>query len=191
MSAPETPGWSQRRSATARMLRWLPFLLTILEIVVFVAVGRWIGFGWALLILIGSGVLGLTALRLVGLSTWRRLREQAIARNANAAAARDALAGVGVRILGAFLLIVPGFLSSAVGALLLIPPIGRLVSRKLPQAIVAGSLWRARDGRRAPDQTSGQDVVAGEVVDVDEVDPPDRSAPDYRDVIPLDEGRDE
>lgn len=184
-----------RRGMSGRMLRWLPFLVTILEIAVFIAVGRWIGFGWAVLFLLASGVIGMVALRVVGLSTWRRLRQQALTRSPNAAQARDALAGVGVRILGAFLLIVPGFVTSVVGLGLLIPPVGRAVSRRLPRPIIAGSLWRARADRPSGsrDSQAAPDVVEGEVVevDIDDVDPPDRSAPDYRDVIPVDEGRDE
>lgn len=177
----DRPGGDGRMS---RVLRWLPFLGMVVEVVVFVAVGRWIGFGWALLLLVGSGVAGLVALRVVGLSTWRRLREQAVTRGSGAAQAREALAGVGVRILGAMLLILPGFVSSVAGALLLVPPLGRVVGRLIPGTIVTGSLWRA--GTRQPGGAGGPDVVEGEVVEVDveDLDPPDRSAPDFRDAIP-------
>jgi UPF0716 family protein affecting phage T7 exclusion len=177
------------RGRGMRILRWVPFLVTILEVVVFVAVGRWIGFGWAIVAMLACGVAGMIALRVVGLSTWRRLREQAAGPGATAAQARDALAGVGTRIFGAFLLMAPGFVSSAVGALLLIPPVGRFMGGLMPSAILAGSVWR---GRSAAQQPRG-DVVEGEVVEVnvDDIDPPDRSASDYRDVIPLPEGRDE
>lgn len=171
-----------------RVLRWLPFLVTILEVVVFVAVGRWIGFGWAILTMLGCGVAGMIALRVVGLNTWRRLREQAAGGGASAAQARDTLAGVGTRILGAFLLMVPGFVSSVAGVFLLIPPVSRVVGRMVPVTVLGGGLWR---GRAA--SAGGPDVVEGEVVevDVDGVEAPDGSASGDRDVIPLPERRDD
>jgi len=185
-------GTTNRPGVGSRMLRWIPFLATLLEIFVFVLVGQAIGFGWAFFALFVSAAVGLFALRAVGLNTWRRLRKQAVSPTADIAAVQDALAGVGVRIFGALLVIVPGFVSTVVGLVLLVPPVGRLVSRLMPGAIVAGSLWR-RGPAGSPTGANDGDVVPGEVVEVDveNVPEPDPSAPDYHDAITLPEGRDE
>ncbi|GAB3978654.1 hypothetical protein GCM10027615_53420 [Plantactinospora veratri] len=50
----------------------LALLLTgIVEIAVFVLLGRWIGFGWTLLLVLAASLLGLALLRREGMRAWR------------------------------------------------------------------------------------------------------------------------
>jgi UPF0716 protein FxsA len=96
------------------------FLLwPIVEIALFVTVGGAIGLGWTLLVILGTGVLGVWLMRSQGLRTAERLRrEMDSLRNPIAPVANGALV-----LLAAALLVLPGFLTDALGLLLLLPPV--------------------------------------------------------------------
>jgi UPF0716 protein FxsA len=159
-------------------------LLAVAEIAAFVAVVHAIGAGWALLIIIASSVLGLALLRREGIRGWRRFREVAESGRPPGAQVSNSVVG----LLGAMLLAVPGFISAAVGLLLLAPPIRvlarrgveRATTRRVPAA-VAGDLFGPRRVRvrrgdpltepaedvpvtTTPDQAIEGEVVEGEIV---------------------------
>jgi UPF0716 protein FxsA len=99
----------------------LVVLITLgaLEIFVFVQVGQWIGFGWALLALIAISLFGAWLVKREGLGTWRRAQAQLRAGEIPAGEVVDGalIAGAGL------LLLVPGFVTDVVGLLLLLPPL--------------------------------------------------------------------
>jgi UPF0716 protein FxsA len=95
------------------------------EIVAAVEVGRAIGVLPMVLLLIASWPLGLWVLGSQGRAAWRRLVE-AIA--AGRPPGREVLDGALVLIGGA-LLIIPGFITDAIGVLLLLPPLRKLTRR--------------------------------------------------------------
>jgi UPF0716 protein FxsA len=98
-------------------------LFFVAEVAAFVAVGEHIGFGWAVLLLIGVSCLGPFLVKRVGLGVLARTQERL---NRGEAASRELLDGVVV--LGAGILIcIPGFISDALGLLLLIRPVRDLL----------------------------------------------------------------
>lgn len=101
---------------------WLPalFLLwPIVEIALFVTLGGSIGLFWTLAVILATGMLGVWLLRSHGLRTADRLRrEMDTLRNPLVPVADGALV-----LLAACLLVLPGFLTDALGLLLLIPPL--------------------------------------------------------------------
>lgn len=126
----------------------LPVYL-ILEIAAFVAVSKWIGLGWAILALGGLFVVGVVAAAWeMRRLTARALADASVAQESMAAApvdgsgddivddpataqrkARAALASAGTLVVdsamlmvGCVLLAVPGFVSTAAGLLLILPP---------------------------------------------------------------------
>src|ERR1700733_13824399 len=99
----------------------LLLLWPLIEIAGFAWIGGMIGVGPTIGFVLVSGLLGLALLREAGLATLMRLRASLEAGKTPVPAALD---GAG-RILGALLLVVPGFFSSAIGTLLLIPPLRR------------------------------------------------------------------
>ena len=103
------------------------FVLTLLaEVLVFVAVVDWLGLGPALLIGLGSTLLGLSRLRTLGTAAFRRLRA------AEARAPReDAFIDAALAALGAVLLILPGFVTDAIGLALLAPSVRDGVRRRI------------------------------------------------------------
>src|SRR5689334_9809772 len=90
----------------------------VLEIVVIIAVGRAIGVAWTILALLGLMVIGSWALKREGSRAWRALRR---AVEDGKPPAREVTDGVLV-LVGGLLMIVPGFVTAAAGALLLLPP---------------------------------------------------------------------
>lgn len=137
--------------------------LPILELYVIIAVAEWIGAFWTVVALVATSLLGVRLIRSQGRAVMADLR-RALA--AGRPPAREVVDGALVFVGGA-LLIVPGFVTDAVGALLLAPPT-RAVVRTLVLRHYAGRLLAyvgaGRRGRR-PD-TEVYDVD-GHVIDVD------------------------
>jgi len=132
----------------------LPFLLLLLigvpllELYVIVQVGQAIGALWTIALLVLSSLIGTALLRSQGRSVWRRFRT---ALADGRPPARETIDGALV-IMGGALMIAPGFITDAFGALLLLPPsralarraIVRHASSRLLGGFAAGAASRAR-----------------------------------------------
>ena len=120
--------------------------MSAIEIFVFVQVGQWIGYGWAIVALIAIALFGIWLVKREGLGTWRRAQAQMRAGEIPAAEAVDGalIAGAGL------LLIVPGFVTDVIGLLLLLPPLR----------------WPARRWVRTHRYVRTGNVVFGRVIDV-------------------------
>lgn len=133
----------------------------IAEIAAFVAVGEQIGFFLAVLLLIGVSALGPFVIRRVGVAVLGRTQDR-LARGE--VPTREVLDGV-VVLAGGLLIMVPGFVSDALGLMLMIGPIRHLMIRTAGQRFARriGNLdtgrWtvidiRSRDsGGDSPDPT--------------------------------------
>jgi UPF0716 protein FxsA len=154
------------------------------EITVFVLVAHAIGGSWAALLLLGCSLVGLVLLRREGIRGWRKFRAAAESGRPPGREVTDGLVGLS----GALLLAIPGFLTGAVGVLLVVPPLRQVASRSVERsmarrvsAAAAGGMFgprrvRVRHGAPLPDDTptaapatvpiSGA-VLEGEVVDGD------------------------
>ncbi|WP_262284156.1 FxsA family protein [Micromonospora sp. MA102] len=133
-----------------RGLKYLPpalLLLALVELTVFVLVGRGIGFGFAVLLVFAASLLGLVLLRREGMRAWRGFRAAVESRQPPGQQVTDGLVG----LLGALLLALPGLVSGLVGLLLLVPPVRRLARAGVRRAterrvssMVAGDLFGPR-----------------------------------------------
>ena len=156
---------------------WRPALVVafvgvpLLEIYVLVQVGQVIGAWWTILLLIVMSVLGTLLIRREGGRAWRALTE---ALRTGRMPARE-LADGALILIGGTLMLAPGFVTDAVGVLLILPftrPVARraltgLVTKRLLAAGPAyGSATGPGGGPRNQHRpgTTG-DVVRGEVVD--------------------------
>ncbi len=92
-------------------------LACLAELLTFIAVVDWIGFGPAVLLGFGATLLGLARLRRVGTAALGRLRDVAEGRVAREDAFIDGALGT----IGAVLLVLPGFLTDMIGLALLAP----------------------------------------------------------------------
>lgn len=151
-----------------------PFVVGVLELVALVVVSGWIGFGWALLLLLSTSVLGLALLRFEGFRAWASLR-QAVAEgklDGDTDEATAKMADTGVRMLAGVVLTLPGFVTDVFALALLVPPIRKSVGRRLSAAALRtfpGSSMPTNAGGKqpAPDEPT---VIEGEVVGSDGTD---------------------
>jgi UPF0716 protein FxsA len=97
----------------------------VAEVAAFVAVGSHIGYGWAVLILLGVSALGPFVIKRVGLGVLARAQDR-LARGD--VPTRELLDGVMV-LVGGLMICVPGFISDALGLLLMIGPVRHLIIR--------------------------------------------------------------
>ncbi|NJP33927.1 FxsA family protein [Micromonospora thermarum] len=155
-----------------RGLRFVPLALllaVVAELAVFVAVGRAVGFGVAVLAVFAASLLGLVLLRREGMRAWRGFRSAAQAGQPPGRQVTDGLVGLA----GALLLATPGLLSGALGLLLLVPPLRSLARSGVQRAaerrvssMVAGDLFgprrvRVHRGTPQPPPTTEPTVVDG------------------------------
>jgi UPF0716 protein FxsA len=99
--------------------------MPILEVFVFIEVGQALGWLLTVVALVATSVLGARLLRSQGRSAIERVTLAVAEHRAPARAAIDGLVG----FLGGVLLVIPGFVTDAVGGLLLFPPTRRLTGR--------------------------------------------------------------
>jgi len=112
-------------------LRWLILILLfpLIEISVFMDVGAAIGVGPTLLLTVGSAIWGISMVRLQGMDTWQRL-QRTMAQGETPA--YEMFEGSLLLIAG-MLLLIPGFVTDAVGLVLLIPPLRKRLALKMFQ----------------------------------------------------------
>jgi UPF0716 protein FxsA len=130
------------------------FLLALIamplaEVLAFVAVGLTIGWALAVALLIASSLVGFVALRAESRAALSRLSVAASGAGRVPAAALETALG----LLGAMLLLVPGFVTSAIGVVLLIPAtrrgVQRLLSRHLSRRVMNFAVVAERFGSRS------------------------------------------
>ena len=165
-------------------IRWTALasvVALVAEVAVFIVVGNLIGFGFAVLAVLAFMALGAVLLRREGGRAWRRYQSVAAVGERPGPHLTRSLIG----LLGAVLLLVPGFLTDLVGLALFIPPVrtlaGRgvtvLAGRRLASGAMgelfgprqvkvrAGRPTRAGAGATAGGVVNDTETIEGEIVD--------------------------
>ena len=141
-------------------------VVPIAELYVIIQVGQAIGVLPTIAVLIADSVLGSMLMRAQGRAAWRRFN---VALEAGRVPAREVLDGVLV-IFGGALLLTPGFLTDALGLMLLIPPtralVRRVLVRRFSDRMIASATARA-SGPRGPRGPARPADVEGTAVDID------------------------
>ncbi|AKS33913.1 FxsA family protein [Mycolicibacterium goodii] len=146
------------------MAKRLFLVYALVEMAVMVALVATIGFGWTVLLLLASFVVGLV---LAGSQARRQLRK--LSGGLTAATAQGAVTDGLLVALGTVLVVVPGLASSVLGGLLLLPPtraaarpvLTAMAAKRVPLITTAsGYQWTA--GYRG----GHGDYIDGEVIDV-------------------------
>ena len=141
------------------VLLLLFIVVPIAELAVIIGVGREIGVGPTVLVLLADAILGSLLARSQGRAAWRRFTE---ATRAGRPPAREVIDGALV-LFGGALLLTPGFLTDIVGILLLLPPT-RAVARRL---LVKRLAHRMVVSMTAPRPPRGPADVEGTAVDLE------------------------
>jgi UPF0716 protein FxsA len=158
-------------------------LVPLAEIYVIYLVGSVLGLPLTLAVLLLVSMLGAALVKREGLRAWRALR---LAMVSGTAPTRE-LADGGLILLGGGLLLTPGFLTDAVGLLLVLPPTRAVARRMLTTYPVRQALRRSRrhpgarysrpwDGGLGPGVSApvspDRNWSAGQVIEGRVIDPP-------------------
>jgi UPF0716 protein FxsA len=92
-------------------------LIPIIEIIVLLVSGSYIGIGWTVFLIFFTGIIGVYLAKRQGLQTIKRAKEQM---SKGFMPGEEVFNGICI-LVGGFLLLLPGFISDMVGFLLLIP----------------------------------------------------------------------
>ncbi|MDH3189370.1 MAG: FxsA family protein [Acidimicrobiia bacterium] len=137
-------------------------LVALAEMATFFWVESRIGLAWALGIAIATALIGSVLVRRVGLAVWARLRARL---GQGEVPGRELSDGAAVLVSGAFL-ISPGFITDALGFLLLIPAVRgqvyRWVSRRFSGRVttfVSGTSARSWGGATIVDADSSSEII--------------------------------
>ena len=99
----------------------LVLLTPLIEIWLMIDIGSVIGAGWTILAIIATAVIGASLVRLQGFGVYARMQHAA---NRGEVPAMEMIEGLSLFISGV-LLLTPGFITDALGFLILIPPLRR------------------------------------------------------------------
>ncbi len=92
--------------------------IPLIEVMLFITIGKYIGLWNTILIIIITGIIGAILVKSQGVSTLKKGLEEI---QSNKIPIQSMVQGIAIIIAGAFLL-TPGFLTDTLGAILLIPP---------------------------------------------------------------------
>jgi len=134
----------------------LLFAIPIVEIAVMVQVAQWIGTGQMFALLISISVVGVWIVKRQGIGVLRRIRAELDAGRIPGAHLVDG----GLVLFAGMLLVIPGFVTDAIGLVLLLPPVRALMRRRLGrrfrvQVAGAGPRTQPRRGDDAIDVEGG------------------------------------
>jgi UPF0716 protein FxsA len=121
--------------------------VSVVEVVAFVEVAGAIGWPVAVVLLLGSSIVGVRLLRIEGRAAIARVSLAVSQRRPAGTAAVDGALG----FIGAALLAVPGFVTAALGVLLLLRPTRALVRDRMSRRFARRAMsFAARTNRFAP-----------------------------------------
>jgi len=128
--------------------------LLVLEIIVFILVGFAIGFGWAILLILISMLIGFLLIKRQGVAMMMQMQRSP----QSSAAQMQQMMDSSVWLLSGILFIIPGFITSLIGLMCLIPNLERKLLNKLGSSknkpandsqhqatIIEGESWKNED----------------------------------------------
>jgi UPF0716 protein FxsA len=145
-----------RRRISLGLLAVAFVVVPLVEIYFIIQVGQTIGALWTIALLVADSILGSWLVKHEGGRAWRALNE---AISTGTMPARE-LADAALILVGGTLMLTPGFVTDAVGFLLILP-VTRPVARRLLTAAIARRFRMTPEVRR-PAPGTGESVVRGE-----------------------------
>jgi UPF0716 protein FxsA len=137
-------------------------VVPVVELLIVLQVGGWLGVGWTVALLVAASLLGAYLLRVEGARTWQQFRQALEAGRWPG----DEVAQGALVLVGGTLLLTPGFLTDIVGFLFLLPPTRKVSARWLrrfvaiakfrPFVVGSGAARAARAARGATGRSSGK-----------------------------------
>ena len=135
-------------------------LVPIIEIWLMIDIGSVIGAGWTVLAIISTAIIGASLVRYQGIGVYSRLNQTAAR---GEIPAMEMIEGLTLLISGV-LLLTPGFITDALGFLLLIPPLRRWFALNMLKRffIVPGTSGKPGQGPHDHDKSIEITTIEGE-----------------------------
>ena len=125
-------------------------LVPLIEIALFATVGGWLTLWPTLAIVLATGVIGAFLVRYQGMGVLRELQQAGDQmKNPLSPLAHGALI-----LIGGFMLMLPGFFTDALGFLLMIPALRRVLIRLLANRVSIGGIYNGQSGAVFRGETS-------------------------------------
>ena len=144
-------------------------MIPILEVIVFIQAGQYIGILNTLLLTILTAIIGMSLLRVQGLQTFQNAQ---VKLQQNEAPLSELFDGLCLFAAG-LLLLTPGFVTDSVGFLLFLPPVRALLKhniKKLPGAVFQQTSFSSADmfemEREEQRRRQSPDIIDGEYEDI-------------------------
>lgn len=139
-----------------RLLLLVFILVPVIEIYLLITVGSVIGALWTTLLVVGTAIIGIRLLKEQGVATLARLQTSL---QQGQLPAQQLLEGMMIVVAGA-LLLTPGFVTDAIGFLLLTPPLRLILLQSMVK--VGTSHFTATNTQAKGAQRSGPQTLEGE-----------------------------
>ncbi len=133
-------------------------VMVFVEMVTFFVVATEIGWGWAILIVLGTAVIGGMVVRRAGVAAFRRVRGKI---DQGEMPGRELSDGF-VMLMAGVLLITPGFIADLAGLLLLLPAVRDVVYRFSSKRFSHRFTVITSSSR-----ASGREQITGEIIDIE------------------------
>jgi UPF0716 protein FxsA len=98
-------------------------LVPLIEVLLLIKIGEWVGFGPTILLVVVTGFIGASLARQQGFKVWSRIQTELQAGRMPAADVIDGL----LILIGGIVLLTPGLLTDLCGFALMIPPVRRWI----------------------------------------------------------------
>lgn len=122
------------------------FLVPLIEVLLLIKIGEWVGFGPTILLVIVTGFIGASLARQQGFKVWSRIQTELQAGRMPAADVIDGL----LILIGGIVLLTPGLLTDLCGFALMIPRVRRRIRILLEKRFQA-TRRKSRPESRADD----------------------------------------
>jgi UPF0716 protein FxsA len=104
-------------------------LVPLIELALLIQIGRWIGLGWTLALVVVTGFVGAAMARRHGVQAWIAISDELHAGRVPASALADGL----LILVGGLVLLTPGLITDLFGFALLIPTTRNIFKKRLRQ----------------------------------------------------------
>lgn len=133
-------------------MRLILILWVVAELLAFLIVAKLVGFFAAILLIVLSMLLGGSLMRWQGIENLRQVHERA----ARGEPPQTTMIHAAAIVMGGFLMVIPGFITSVIGILLLLPWFRDKLAR-----------WLLSQGLVSNRFTAGKNAAQGRVIDAD------------------------
>ena len=136
----------------------------ILEVILFITVGKYIGLWNTIIIILITAIIGAILVKSQGISIFNKALEEI---KSNKTPILPIFEGIAILIAGAFLL-TPGFLTDTIGCILLIPKVRKIIINYVSNYLKKRSIYSEKSSFYTNDENKKNKIFEGSFEEVDD-----------------------